>query len=213
VSYNPTRETPFYSLRKTSRWLISFLLASIILSIVQTSIAYTFYDSINLALDAPIGEEDTLLLAFGSLALINYTILIIWVIFFLFWFYKAYKNFRALGVRSWKYSPRSAIIFFFVPIANLWIPYIIAKEIWNYSDTGSLLSVEPWNYKSKRSEIVTLWWITGVISVGLSILAAFGIVLIEGLIEAFNIASLIFLILMVKEVTKRQEAKHNMIQK
>jgi hypothetical protein len=90
---------------------------------------------------------------------------------------------------------------------------MIAKEIWNYSDTGSLLSVEPWNYKSKRSEIVTLWWITGVISVGLSILAAFGFVLIEGLVEAFNIASLIFLILMVKEVTKRQEAKHNMIQK
>jgi hypothetical protein len=213
VSYNPAIDTSFYRLRRTSKWLIAFLIASIILSIVQTSIAYAFHDSLNIALDDPVGQVDTFLVSFGSLVLVNYAILIIWAVIFLFWFYKAYKNFGALGIRSWKYSPRSAVIFFFVPIANLWIPYIIAKEIWNYSDTGSLLSEEPWNYKSKRSEIVTLWWITGVISVGLSILASFGFVIIEGLVEALNIASLIFLIIMVKEVTRRQEAKYNMIKR
>jgi uncharacterized protein DUF4328 len=213
VSYNPARDTSFYWLRKTSKWLIAFLIASIILSIVQTSIGYALYDSLDIALHDPVDEKDILLIAFGSLVLVNYAILIIWAVIFLFWFYKAYKNFGALGIRSWKYSPRSAVVFFFVPIANLWIPYIIAKEIWNYSDTGSLLSEEPWNYKSKRSEIVTLWWITGVISVGLSILASFGFVIIEGLVETLNIASLIFLIIMVKEVTRRQEAKYNMIKR
>jgi hypothetical protein len=213
VSYNPARDTSFYRLRRTSKWLIAFLIASIILSIVQTSIGYAFHDSLNIALDDPVGEVDTFLVSFGSLVLVNYAILIIWAIIFLFWFYKAYKNFEALSVRSWKYSPRSAVIYFFVPIADLWIPYIIAKEIWNYSDTGSLLSEEPWHYKSNRTEIVTLWWITGVISVGLSILASFGLVLIEGLVETLNIASLIFLIIMVKEVTRRQEAKYNMIKR
>ena len=48
---------------------------------------------------------------------------------------------------------------------------------------------------------------------GLSILASFGFVIIEGLVEALNIASLIFLIIMVKEVTRRQEAKYNMIKR
>ena len=150
----PPRDATFYSLRKTSRRLIALLILNIILSVIQASVYIIFPYLVDP--NAPIDEEDNLILAFGSLAIVNFIILVTWSVFFLFWFYKAYKNFIALGVRSWKYSPRSAVIFFFVPFANLWIPYIIAKEIWNYSDPGSILSEEPWNYESKRSEIVKL---------------------------------------------------------
>lgn len=207
----PPRDATFYSLQKTSRRLIALLTLNIILSVIQASVYIIFPYLVDP--NVPIDEEDNLILAFGSLAIVNFFILVTWSVFFLFWFYKAYKNFIALGVRSWKYSPRSAVIFFFVPFANLWIPYIIAKEIWNYSDPGSILSEEPWNYESKRSEIVKLWWITALLSGGLSLLASFGLILVNGLTEGVAIASSIFLILMVKEVTARQETKFRLIHK
>ena len=207
----PPRDATFYSLQKTSRRLIALLTLNIILSVIQASVYIIFPYLVDP--NVPINEEDNLILAFGSLAIVNFIILVTWSVFFLFWFYKAYKNFIALGVRSWKYSPRSAVIFFFVPFANLWIPYIIAKEIWNYSDPSSILSEEPWNYESKKSEIVKLWWITALLSGGLSILASFGLILVNGLTEGVAIASSIFLILMVKEVTARQETKFRLIRK
>ena len=207
----PPRDATFYSLQKTSRRLIALLTLNIILSVIQASVYIIFPYLVDP--NVPIDEEDNLILAFGSLAIVNFIILVTWSVFFLFWFYKAYKNFIALGVRSWKYSPRSAVIFFFVPFANLWIPYIIAKEIWNYSDPSSILSEEPWNYESKESEIVKLWWITALLSGGLSILASFGLILVNGLTEGVAIASSIFLILMVKEVTARQETKFRLIRK
>lgn len=65
----------------------------------------------------------------------------------------------------------------------------------------------------KESEIVKLWWITALLSWGLSILDSFGLVLVNGLTEGVAIASSIFLILVVKEVTARQETKYRMIHK
>lgn len=57
------------------------------------------------------------------------------IVLFLMWFHRAYSNLKALGAKGLQYSPGWAIGAWFIPFGNLFIPFRIAKEIWNKSDT------------------------------------------------------------------------------
>jgi hypothetical protein len=132
------------------------------------------------------------------------------VVFF-YWFYRAYKNLKALGANKLKFTPAGVIINFFIPIVCLWRPYSAAKEIWNNSDPNGLLSTEQEHHWVQTSEIVRFWWITSLIAAFLVILASVGFVIINALPDILIIASEILLILLVKEIGSRQETKNLMM--
>jgi hypothetical protein len=48
-------------------------------------------------------------------------------IVFLAWLNRAYRNLPALGARGLKFTPRSAVLWWFCPFANLVVPFRVVK--------------------------------------------------------------------------------------
>jgi hypothetical protein len=80
------------------------------------------------------------------------TFLVITGILFLKWVYRANENARRLGAVDLEFTPRQAVGSYFIPIANLALPYQAMREIWN-------ASVNPTDWQSMKGHpIVRSWW-------------------------------------------------------
>lgn len=76
------------------------------------------------------------------------------LIFFLMWVYRAYSNLQGLG-HDTQWSPGMAVGYFFIPIFNLFRPYQAVKEIWenSFPQKNSGIYIE-----KTSSGIVGVWW-------------------------------------------------------
>jgi hypothetical protein len=76
----------------------------------------------------------------------------------LLWVYRANRNARALGAQGMTYSPGWSVGWFFVPFANLVMPYLVVREIWKAStpDAG-----EHWR-QARVSPLFGSWWALSV---------------------------------------------------
>jgi hypothetical protein len=70
----------------------------------------------------------------------------------LLWFYTAYANLRAAGIKGLRSSPVWATFSFFVPIANLVVPFTAMRELANRS------AGEPEEFAGSSVDAVTSWW-------------------------------------------------------
>jgi heme/copper-type cytochrome/quinol oxidase subunit 2 len=68
------------------------------------------------------------------------------------WTYRASSNAHRLGAQGLRYSPRWAVAGYFIPLANLWMPYQAMKEIAQASRDPSAWQGRGW----PRS--LPLWW-------------------------------------------------------
>jgi Domain of unknown function (DUF4328) len=110
--------------------------------------------------------------------------------------YRAHRNIEALGVTKLRFSHKWAIIWWFIPIFNLWKPFLVMKEIWKESDpempkqTGKM-----WNGK-EYALLFLLWWISNCLSWILS-----GIVTLQiAIFDTFQLSRLWFFLFVVSEI-------------
>ncbi|UYZ68460.1 DUF4328 domain-containing protein [Moraxella bovis] len=83
-----------------------------------------------------------------------YGLLIVFVISAIFvakWVYDSHCNARALGVSGIAYSPLMSAVVFFIPIANLFMPFIAMRDMVN----GSFEKAN----KPTFHGLVLLWWV------------------------------------------------------
>jgi hypothetical protein len=73
------------------------------------------------------------------------------VIVFARWIYILNDNKRRLGASGLGVTPGWAVGCFFVPIANLLIPYLATKELWQ-------VSANPQQWQNQRSSALVPWW-------------------------------------------------------
>lgn len=77
-----------------------------------------------------------------------------------------------LKSRLWKEnkcSPIMAVIWWFIPILNLWKPYTIARDIWKASASyAGIHNCIEWK-ELPSSNTIKLWWILGLLSVLLTV--------------------------------------------
>lgn len=83
-------------------------------------------------------------------------------ILFLVWVYRANRNVHALGALELQFTPGWAVGWFFVPIANIWKPHQVMKEICKASKNPPLWAAQ------KSDSIVDLWWALVLLSAFLS---------------------------------------------
>lgn len=67
---------------------------------------------------------------------------------FLVFVYRAHRNARALGVRKLRVSSQGAVVRFLIPVANLFLGYVVMRELWKYSDKPH-----------RASSLVLRWWL------------------------------------------------------
>lgn len=106
------------------------------------------------------GWADTLLVQAGLLAMLTGAAFILTAIFFTIWFHRTYRNLLALGRTYTEFAPWWAAAGFYIPIANLWIPYLLAREAWIHSDPQEISAARGDLLPPSRSApLVGAWWL------------------------------------------------------
>jgi len=141
-------------------------------------------------------------------------------ILWLIWQHRSHTNLRALGAANLKYSPGWAVGWWFVPFANVVMPYLTMRELWKASDpeAGSV----DWMVR-RATPILGLWWAARIIMqvlfqigvfVGGSDLSSSGL-RAEGwyflLGDVVLIAWGVLAVLVVGEIGRRQAAKFDRV--
>lgn len=102
----------------------------------------------------------TLLVQAGMLTVITGVAFILTAIFFTIWFHQAYRNLLALGRSHTEFAPWWAAAGFYIPIANLWVPYLLAREAWVHSDPQEISAIRGGLLPPSRSApLVGAWWL------------------------------------------------------
>jgi len=74
----------------------------------------------------------------------------------LFWQHRAQKNLQLLGART-KYSPGWAVGWWFVPVANIWMPYQTMRELYATSLPN------PDGSRASNTPVIGWWWVAYLI--------------------------------------------------
>lgn len=199
----------YRSIKSITNWLVALTIVFMILETVLL-----------------VSKSDDLLVGINLL----YTIIsVVIIIISLFWYYRATKNIHSFGAKEVT-SPTMAVVWWFIPLFNLWEPYRFTQQIWKASNPEMKLTNGIEWKTSASSNIVKIGWVLAIVSFIGSLTSGF----IDGLIlglsgtfqsydlyqmndptlrffeKAFNvifIISMIFFILIIKKISIRQELK------
>lgn len=94
----------------------------------------------------------------AALLIVQFLLFIVAAIVALRWIYLASANARALGAQDMMVSPGWAVGWFFVPLMNLVMPYMMMRELWKASAKPGDWQIEP------SPAAILLWWILWVAS-------------------------------------------------
>jgi hypothetical protein len=78
------------------------------------------------------------------------------VVGFLIWYGRAYRNLARLGAGGLRWGKRAVIVYWFVPILNLFRPKQVVNDIWRASDPGLPAVANYW--RDQRVPALLHWW-------------------------------------------------------
>jgi len=152
--------------------------------------------------------------------------LLIGPIAFLPWFFRAYRNLARFGIPDLRYAPGWAIGSWFIPIFNLFRPKQIANDIDRGSGPGAIVNDGTWHQRAV-ARLLHWWWgiyifdgvlgaIAGMVIAGASEDSSLtqtealeqeraGYVL-DVLASIAGIAAIVLAILVIRRITRMQEA-------
>ena len=204
----------WHSPQRRGSWTLDLIALHILVVVASIASNWLEIDIIQRILDGKTVTEDaidatrsnaTQQSIIGWLYIISYIAV---VAAFLMWISRASKNLSALGASKQKFSPGWAVGWWFIPIAWLWVPYKVTKEIW----------VESHPERLRPPAWVTVWWATWIVS---NVLGYFSfnpsarnlneIIVINRLAivsDAIHIAAALCLIIIVWRITANQIQKH-----
>lgn len=83
-----------------------------------------------------------------------------WMVFMLIWVHRAHSNNWALGLKSLIYTPMMAVLWFIIPILNVFFPFVALTELFKASDpdTDTPNSSLGWQMAATPAMLPT-WWI------------------------------------------------------
>jgi hypothetical protein len=159
-------------------------------------------------------------------SILSFVVAIAALVAFLLWFYRANRNLRVLGGTDLRFTPGWAVVWWFIPIANIWMPYRATVEIAKASDPSVGVTNRQSREQLPRPKLLLVWWLYSLLS-GLAyilILASAGLwtpfmpgrdstenvaVAVGG--AAITAVSLWLTILVIRMITDRQSQKSQAI--
>lgn len=149
----------FKSLESLTKWIRYVLYAQIVIAIfsiifgfLEFQLLSNYQEGVYASLAEAFADGE---LALQSLQVTGIASLIAFIasaVLILKWIYRANHNARQLGAQKMRYTPAWSIGYYFIPIFNLWKPYLALKEIWMASKT-------PFDWRfTKISMALPIWW-------------------------------------------------------
>lgn len=147
----PRKPSPFRSARTRARLLVGLLAANVVLAIISAVISawgkVVFRDFEAGAAGIP--DLDRWDAAFGLESTVGLATFVAAGFAWLAWSSRTVDNEDGLGIGPSKVTPALAIAWWFLPIANLIMPYLVHREIYQRYHQGLVVG----------TGIVTLWWL------------------------------------------------------
>lgn len=143
-------------LTRALKFLVGFGILLNVFDVVFRALEYRLLDMIEMGGFA--SAEEQMAAAQESdarvqgLAVVSVILFFVILITFLVWVYRANRNARALGAADMHSSPGLAVGWFFIPFANLVMPYRALQEIWRASSDSADWKTSP------RLHAVGWWW-------------------------------------------------------
>ncbi len=117
--------------------------------VISDLVELSLLDRIAFASDEEIFANDIRQLVIAGIYTLVY---VVTAIAFLMWVYRMNKNCHHFGAHDMEFTSGWAVGWFFIPIANLWKPYQVMKEIWQ-------VSTDPFSWQVEESSgVVSFWW-------------------------------------------------------
>lgn len=129
---------------------------------------------------------------------------LILVIPYLIWVYRANRTAHSLGSRGMKYTPGWAVGWYFVPLMNLFKPYMVMKEIWQFSHP--IDAKDPWRFP-KPPRTLICWWISFLLSFSALEIGGTPIRSVQSIAWVFEAIAAFFAAAIVDQVQVLQKAK------
>ena len=138
-------------------------------------------------------------------------VLVVTVVVWLIWQHRGHANLQAVGVTELEYSPGWAVGWWLIPIANLWKPFQVNRELWKASS-----GVNDWR-SLPTSPLLGWWWASWISASVLGRIAAGArrsaetpmeirsADIIDLLSTGVVVASALLAIMVVRSVLARQE--------
>ena len=202
--------------RRLTRVLAWLLIGLAAVSAIHAAAKVSHYSALQIVVDhgpsalASVSQISRVLITVMNPAeLAHVIILCVTVPLFLFWIYRIQVNTFALGIFDLRYTPAWAVGWCFVPIANLWMPYQVMRELWcaNRNPGG-------WQYDSANRLLILWWllWLASMIYVRFSVnyapqdalLTLMSDTKLEGVRAAFGVASAIASLILVTSLHQHQ---------
>jgi Domain of unknown function (DUF4328) len=212
----------FRSARTRARWTMALLALTAALAIVSAvlwAVHIGVVRDYEQGLTDAVRAQDSENVAFGMwgfMLLMFVPTAIAWLL----WQYRAHANLRALGAANLSYSPGWAVGWWFIPFANIVMPYLTVRELWKASDPEA--GAIEWRARGGAA-ILGFWWtgrlamqalwqigsVIGTDSPIVSTTTSSSALLLAGNLVLVAWAGLA--IYLVRGVEARQEAKHRRI--
>ena len=156
----------FRSISKITKWLVILSIATIVIALINTG---AFFGINYQTRDVQLQSTVLVSLIIAALILI---IEIVALIMTLYWFYRANKNIHVFGAKEVS-SPIMAVVWWFIPILDLWKPHSVAQQIWKASNPQIILSNGIEWKNSPSSNVIIIWWVLFLLSIFVGIAGEF----------------------------------------
>ena len=139
-------------------WLTALLAGMFALSVASIVVTLAEIDLLQRAVDGEFVTVEEALASDDRVALVAmlYLVgLVVTAVVWCTWQHRAQKNLVQGGVRGLRFTPGWAAGWWFVPFANLWMPFSAMRELWKASDPSAdddaLMALRTW-------PVLGLWW-------------------------------------------------------
>lgn len=112
---------------KRIKWARIFFIVGIPFQFIELVVLILTYSSL---LSGDIYITQRYNLYFGILNILMFVVYVGTAWTFIQWLHRAYNNLHLIGLRGLSYSPKTAAWCWWIPLANLYIPYQLVNEIW-----------------------------------------------------------------------------------
>lgn len=150
---------------------------------IETWLVYAAFSAFNAALN---GDPSRIYTLAGiekteqQLMVFYYLLLVVSIVAVCMWVYRANDNLGKAGLKGIDQSPGMAVGWFFIPVANLFMPFNVMREI----DQGSQSLSKPEEHRSwknnKMMALLLIWFLSYVVSGLLLVYASFKTRMING---------------------------------
>jgi len=189
-------------------WSIRLLVAQALLSLLAIAVALAH---------GPGFSEESGSAAYALVAMLQFIFFVVTGFVVLRWIYYATANAHAFGAQGLRCSPWLAVGSFFIPIANLVMPFQSIRDVWK-------ASVEPRDWEVVKAPALLGWWwlfwlvgnITGVIAFRLADVGGYPDIgrtpeRLMILSDAFTVAASLLLAAIIRQLPALQQARMNFV--